>query len=205
MMIDHCVAMFVLGAAAATGAALLLTHQPQLRRRTIDEIADFLFDPGQDKLLVSFDPELDVQWQNEGNDRRLQCVRLAIFQDCLGFMLKNVRVLYEWADTERFENQHRHLEYDAALVKAIEDVIAASLLFLRLGRIAKWQLWVLAFSHFEALAFIPVPSIARFRSIGGIDLIDAYKGVAKAAEALTLAHGDVEVITRRIRLCFWTA
>lgn len=200
---SNCVAMFVLGAAAATATGVFVTHQTGLRRRTIDEVADFLLDPDKEKLLLSFDPKLDTAWRTE-NDRRLQRVRLALFQDCLGFMVRNVRVLYEWADTERFDNEHQKLNYPLELVKTIENVIGSSQEFLRAGRLLKWKITLLMLTRFEILPFMPVPNLSPFRNASGIDLLDAYQAVAKAGEALALAHGNVEAITARIRMCFWT-
>jgi hypothetical protein len=200
----NCVVMFVLGAGAATAAGVFVTHQTGLRRRTIDEVADFLLDPDKEKLLLSFNPALDTAWRTE-NDRRLQRVRLALFYDCLAFMLRNVRVLFEWADTERFDNEHLNLNYSSDLVSTIENVIGASQQFLRAGRWLKWKVTFLMLTRFEILPFMPVPNLSPFRNAAGIDLLDAYRAVAEAAEALALAHGDVEAITARIRVCFWTA
>jgi hypothetical protein len=198
-----CLPIFAASAVAAIAVGYFLNRQPGLPNRTIDEVAGFLVDPDLEKLLMCLDPSQDELWRSAGGDRQIQRIRVQHLKDCLEFMQRNVHVLYEWGDREAYSNRHHKLNYDAHLVGDIGGLTSQSLSFLRIVRLARWKLRLRIMSRFERIAFMPVPRLAQYKKIRGVDLIEAYRAVAKAGEALASAHGDVEPIVARIRVCFW--
>jgi hypothetical protein len=202
MIPDHCV-LYLVGAGAAGGAAFALNREPRLKRRTIDEVADFILDPDQEKLRRSFDPEEDSFWHLQC-DRRIQRVRLELLRDSLTLTIRNVLVLHEWSFTEWFDNRHHELGYSPQLVATIEQLMSTSGQYLKVARSVRRRIHWRAKSHFETLPFMPVPQLTRYGIVNGLDLLSAYKTVGLAGEALAHAHENVEPVIRRIRLCFWT-
>jgi hypothetical protein len=80
-MMHQCIG-YLVGGAAATGMALLILREPRMQRRTVDEVAPFLYDPNRLTLFNSFDSEEDSIWRRQ-SDRRLQWVRMEAFRKCL--------------------------------------------------------------------------------------------------------------------------
>lgn len=214
MIPDHCV-LYLVGAGAAGGAAFALNREPRLKRRSIDEVADFIFDLDQDRLLRSFDPKEDNLWRlqhlqrlqedRRKEDRRIQRVRLELLRDSLTLTIRNALVLHEWSFTEWFDNRHHELGYSPELVAKIEQLLSTSSRYLKAARSVRRRIHWRAKSHFETFPFMPVPQLTRYSIVNGVNLLSAYQTVGLAGEALAHAHGDVEPIIRKIRLCFWTA
>jgi hypothetical protein len=200
-----CLPIFAAGALVVLAGGYAFKRQPRLPNRTIDEVAGFLIDPDFEKLMMCLDPRQDELWLLAGEDRQIQRIRVQHLTDCLEFMERNVRVLYEWGDREEYSNRHLKLNYDTHLVGDIGELTGLSLLFLRIVRLARWELRLRKMSRFESISFMPVPRLARYSKIRGVDLLEAYRAVARAGEALASAHEDVEPIVARIRACFWIA
>jgi hypothetical protein len=197
---------FVAGMVIAFGLTIpgiiFAKQRQRLQGRTIDEVAEFIFDPGEEKLLLCLDSTQDNLWRLE-NDRRVQRIRIERFHDCLTFMVGNVTVLYELGKSERESQRRYHFEYEAEMRNRIERLIEDSLRFLRIASVPSRKLKFFRLMRFEAVGWMSVPQIAEFQTISGIDFVEAYKAVARAAEELVRVHGEVAPIAQRIRLCFW--
>lgn len=202
-MIHECLG-YSLGALVVLILAYFSTREPRLRLRSIDEITPFLYDPDQETVRHSFDRAEDGLWKRQ-KDRRVQWVRMKAFALSLMVAMENVRVIYGMARNERFGAKHHEMNYSPELVEKVNRVVMAAELYLEAARAARRRLYFAALSRFHWLPFMPVPELAAFQVINGIDLLHTYQTVGRTAQELIMVHGEgVAPIIAKIRVCFWT-
>jgi hypothetical protein len=202
----ECLVIVLASYCVLMGGWFWLNRKSGLTRRTIDEVGPFLRDANREVLLASLDSDQDDFLQSKariGNYRRDQRVRLAHLRDCLAFMIRNALILFDWADTERYERQQHRIKHDPDQMIKIRNVMRTTSTFLRVARIAYGIIWVLGLLRFEEVDLMPLPRLSWFRRLLGVDLLAAYIDAARAGEALALANRDTHETVAKIRTCMW--
>lgn len=185
---------FVLMFAAVIGVLLvrfMLYHQANFTKPSIDEVEDFVKAIERPKLEELLDPVKNQERRaNPDRHRRNHRVIVEILRDYLLIMLGNATFLHHWGKTEWFDMRKHHCQYDEGTLQRIRNLIRTAYLFRKLAKRALFVMWLWRLSSFEEWTFFPLPDIASLRKIGGVDILEAYAQLRKAAEALSLEYGE---------------
>jgi len=192
--------LLILGGAAGWGIlSKLLDDRAQFKRRIVDEVAPLLRRPDEEQLRELLDlqgdrPSPSSSFVSSGDrpDRREQRARLDALQEQYSRLSHNSRIVFQWADTEWYDVIHYRLQesYGPELCAKSKEARLAALEFRWAIRVALARIWLLGLLNFDALRFVPVPSIAALARTGSIDILKTYELVKRAALALAAVYGD---------------
>jgi hypothetical protein len=169
---------------------LLLKRLSWFTRRTWDEVPEFLRCLDLDAIEKLFDPEEEKEALSFGDFRRTQRARLALAREFIKRMQHNAMIVYQWAETEWLDMRKHRLEYEPELQARIEALHRESITFLGAARIALLQISLWSILHFDKVALLPLPSLARLRRPISVDLISAYQQAKQAAVAMADVYGE---------------
>ena len=179
---------------AVTGVLLVclwLNHQASFTKPSIDEVEDFVKAIRRPKLEELLDPARNQERRdNPDRYRREHRIIIEILRDYFLTMLANAAFLHNWGKTEWFDMRKHHCEYSEETIQRIRNLIRAAYLFRRIARRALLVMWIWRLSRFDERTLFGLPDVASLRKIAGIDIIEAYAQLRRAAEALSEEYGD---------------
>jgi hypothetical protein len=168
-----------------------LNWQASFTKPSIDEVEDFVKAVHRPKAEELFDPVRNQERRsNPDRYRREHRVVVEILRDYLLIMLSNATFLGRWANTEDFDMRKHQCQYSDETIQRITDLMRAADLFRKLARRALFIMWIWRLSRFDEWKFFPLPDVASLRKIGGIDILEAYGRLRRAAQALSEEYGD---------------
>jgi hypothetical protein len=182
----------MLGEAVGIGTMMrILRRLSAFTDRTLDDVPEFLQPIRLPDIENIFDPAKEREdLAGMGNVRRAQRARLALAREYVFRMQHNATIVYEWASTEWEDMVAHTLEYDRDTRERILALRREAILFGICSSMALARMWFWSLIHFEKWRFLPLPSVAAMRSVGGVDLVQAYVRVKDAALALALVYGQ---------------
>jgi len=184
----------VVASASVTGLTLvylLLSWQASFTKPSIDEVEAFLRavpHPGLEELLY---PENKEKRRPASYAiRREHRVMVELLRNYLLMMHGNATFLRNWGKTEWSDMLKHNCTYDDATIARIRELIDAAAVFWKAARRALFIIWIWRLSRFDEWSLFPLPNVARLRRIGGIDIIEAYARLRRAAVALAQEYGE---------------
>ena len=197
-MILHTFLLMVAGAVMSHLFRFALNRRSRFKWRILDEVAPFLQKPNLEQLSEALDVEEDLRLRERGRgrlgrpERRQLRVRMEIVRHEYRVMRGTALVGYEWGNTEWHDMIRHNLDYAPHEQQKIQELRTAGVHFAVAVNLALAKIWLLGLLPFEDWRFIPLPSVAALRRIGGIDLREAYVRVKEATIALTALYGEGE-------------
>ena len=188
--------------------ALILSKWSRFKKRTWDEYYAHLreFDWNEAKDL--FDREEEDRLESiarasstSGIFRREQRSRLELAREMVGRSFHNTRLSFEWVYTEFRDMVNFHLEYEPAVVEAMEKVIEESRRFMWIARYDLAYMWLLSLTHFDEWRFMPVPSVVALRKVFDADVLQSYRRVKMAVvdfARLVYSQDEVDYILAKM-------
>jgi len=172
------------------GLYFLFKRLSQFKRRTWDDVPEFLrqvrfesveklFDAGEEKEALTF-----------GNSRRALRCRLDLAREYLRSLQHNVTIVYQWGETEWLDMVRHQLQYDEDTREKILALHREAITFLVAVRVALFKIWFWSVVQFEKWPALPLASVAGLRHPGSVDLLDGYQRVKTAAAALASVYGQ---------------
>jgi hypothetical protein len=181
---------------------VLLRWQASFTKPSIEEVEDFVKAVRRPKLEEMFDPARNHERRaNPDRFRREHRVIVEILRDYLLIMLGNATFLGNWGKTEWFDMRKHHCQYGEDTIQRMKDLIRSARVFQTVVRRALFVMWFWRLSRFDEWTFVPLPDVTSLRKIGGVDILEAYVQLRKAAEALSEEYGEAgKQIARYISL-----
>jgi hypothetical protein len=189
----HRDSLFLLMLAEAIGfgtICFLLKRLAQFRKRTWDDVPEFLRQLNGPEVGRLFDIEAERQAMACGNHRRCLRARLDLAREYLQRMCHNATIVYQWGETEWSDMLRHGLEYDQETRERLLALHREAITFLVAARLALVQMWFWSILHFDKWRMLPLPSVAALKKPASIDLLEAYERVKLAAGALALVYGE---------------
>jgi hypothetical protein len=182
--------------AEAAGLAtlyFLLKRLSWFTKRTWDEVPEFLRHLDPEAMEKLFEEGEEHEALTFANSRRQLRAQLALAREYLKRMQHNATVVYQWAETEWSDMVRHRLEYDEDTRAKILALHRESITFLVAARVALIKMWFWSILHFDKFTLLPLPSVARLRRPGSVDLVAAYQEVKAAAAGLAEVYGEEQV------------
>jgi hypothetical protein len=182
--------------ASLTGLLLVciwLRHLASFTKPSINEVEDFVKALHRPKLEEVFDPVKNQERRSNPTRysyRREHRVVVEVMRDNLLVMLGNASFLRHWGKTEWYDMRKYHCQYSEETIQRIRNLIRCATVFQTLASRALFVVWIWRLSGFDEWILLPLPDVARLRTIAGVDILEAYAQLRRAAEALAQEYGE---------------
>ncbi len=149
--------------------------QGRFKRRSIDDIADFLHKCNDTSLMMALDPA-EQEWlrANKIFYRRNVRVLLDRLRRSLHPVIENVTVVGDWARTEDIDRARLGVEYNREVRELLRELIRGCGEFHQAMRMPQIKIWFWGFLHFEEWDFLPIPNVANIGRKGDVTLLERY-------------------------------
>ena len=186
-------AVLLLMLAEAIGLAALYCLFKRLSlftKRTWDDVPEFLRQINHEAVKKLFDPAEEQEALAFSNSRRALRARLDLAREFLHNLYHNVTIVYQWGETEWSDMVAHGLKYDEETKEKILSLHREAITFRVAARVVLVKMWILSVVQFERWPMVPLASVARLRTPGSVDLLQAYQRVKDAAAALASVYGE---------------
>ncbi len=187
---DAIVLLMLAEAIGLTALYFLLQRLSQFTRRTWDEVPEFLRHINYDAVEKLFDPEEEQEAVAYANARRTLRCRLALAREYVQNLYHNATVVYQWGETEWFDMVRHRLDYDADTRQRLLALHREAVTFRVACRIILVKIWFWSVLQFDRWPLGPLPSVARLRHPGSLDLLQCYHRVKRAASNFASIYGE---------------
>ena len=188
------IAEVVLTCLALCGLYALFHYSRLFKDRTLDEVIGYLRKvdwPEANRLFDVYEEEKLMGFWTRRDFRRSQRARLDRAAEFLECMYHNNRIFLQWGSTEHKDMLHHHLQYEPETLESIVQLVKTARRFRRIALVTMFRIGFLSLLHFDKLHFLPIPSIAALRKVGGADLLQSFEAVRDAAAKLAgTAYGE---------------
>ena len=181
-MLSHFLLWVILTPVVVLAGILFLNRRARFRERTIADLTPFFHKIDWEMVNEIFDPEREaIALYHSGNPRRERRRRMELVREYLRRMGKNSLVVLQVAHTEHACMTKWPDSYNALQTARINNLRQAATLFYDCSQCVLAEIWFwMLVSSFRWL-HISVPSAARLRYFGTLDLLKAYEQVREAA------------------------
>lgn len=181
-MPSHFLLWAIIAPVVVLAGILYLNRRARFRERTIADLTPFFQKINWEVVEEIFDPEREaIALYHSGNPRRERRRRMELGRENIGRMSKNSLVVLQVANTEYTCMTNWPADYNALQTARINNLRQTATLFYDCSQCVLAEIWFwMLVSSFRWLR-IPVPSAARMRYFGKLDLLQAYEQVRAAA------------------------
>lgn len=181
-MPSHFLLWVILAPVVVIAGVLYLNRRARFRERTIADLTPFFQKIDWDLVNEIFDAEREaIAFYHSGNPRRERRRRMELVRENIGRMSKNTLVVLQVANTEHACMTKWPESYNVLQTARINNLRQAATLFYDCSQCVLAEIWFwMLISSFRWLR-ISVPSAARLRYFGKLDLLKAYEQVRDAA------------------------
>ena len=190
-MLEYAILWMLIGATVVAVAGACLNRKARFIQRTIADLTPFFHRINDEFVAEIFDVEREaIAFHHSGNPRRERRRRMELVREYLRRMSVNNTVVLETANTEYKCMKQWPEDYDALKTARIHNMRQSAMLFHHCSQcvLAESWLWMLL-SSFPSLR-VSLPSAARLRYFGKLDLLRAYEQVRASTAEYARIFGE---------------
>lgn len=179
-------------------SVIALHNLSQFKRRTIDDVAEFVHPLEENVSQELFDPQVDDALRVlrvPVNFRRAQRSRFDLAGTHYRYQHQRVRVLLQWANTEWYDMRTlaTENEYSEQALRDLRTMRQKGKRFCRLVLVLRLKIWawrvVMAIDQSRLLR---TPRLSAYRTVGLVDMLELYQDIKLAAAGFALTYGEEE-------------
>ena len=181
----------ILASVVVIAVAAYLNRKARFQERTIADLTPFFHRIDDAFVAEIFDVEKEaIAFHHSGNPRRERRRHMELAREYLRRMSVNATVVLEVANTEYTCMKQWPEDYNALQTARIIHLRQTAMLFRHCSQCVLAETWVwMLLSSFRSLR-VSVPSAARLRHFGKLDLLRAYDQVRAATAEYARIFGE---------------